>query len=110
MDGERGGVSLPYLGTHASIDHTGNLVGREDAERVLFKVEDRDEALVSEATKTLESQLTLGLERDIVARDVDRVLGSKVEHLAPVLVVVVGEDTRDLAKVGGGVLDISHGG
>jgi hypothetical protein len=27
-----------------------------------------------------------------------------------VLVVVVGEDTRDLAKVGGGVLDISHGG
>lgn len=97
-----------YLGTHAAVDHAGNLVGREDAEGVLLKVHDGDVTFVGETTETLEGELALGLKGDVVAGDVDGVLGDKVEHLATVLVVVVGEDTGNLANVGSREVESGH--
>lgn len=97
-----------YLGTHAAVDHASNLMGRENAEGVLLKVHDGDVTLVGETTETLEGELALSLEGDIVAGDVDGVLGDKVEHLATVLVVVVGEDTGDLADVGSREVESGH--
>ena len=76
------------LGGERAVDHAAHLVGRKYVERVLFKVEHRDEAGVGDALEPLEGNLALVAQRHVEARHEDGVAQKMLEGLSLGAVVV----------------------